>query len=154
MVAWGFGVCMILTWRSLWRALANYWHNLKDGIAWSIGNGSSIRVLDDAWLPKLGPLRPYLSPAAMAFPPHSILDLLDSNGAWDRGIICSTFRPEVLPHILGIKPPTAMDDTDRIVWRWLANLSFDLKSAYSLLSQHSWDIELPIWKTIWQIWVP
>ncbi|KAK8986478.1 hypothetical protein V6N11_010034 [Hibiscus sabdariffa] len=131
---------------SLWRALSSYWSELCAGIAWSIGNGSIIRPLDDVWVPSLGP--------DSFFPEPSLSDLLDSEGNWDRGKLAEYFTIDALPHILSIKSPDPTDIDDFIIWRWNPKHVFKTKSAYFRLASSSWDFTNPCWADIWKTRVP
>ncbi|KAK8985640.1 hypothetical protein V6N11_068888 [Hibiscus sabdariffa] len=69
----------------------------------------------------------------------SFSDLLDANGNWDHEKLAAIFHSNVLSHILGVKCPDPSDSDDMIIWRWTPNGNFQLRFAYSLLTQSLWD---------------
>ncbi|KAK8574766.1 hypothetical protein V6N12_062448 [Hibiscus sabdariffa] len=91
---------------SLWHALSSYWSKLRAGVAWSIGNGSIVRPLDDVWVPSLGPLRDYLVSPDSFFSASSLSDLLDSEGNWDCRKLVEYFTIDAFPHILSSRALT------------------------------------------------
>ncbi|KAK8996022.1 hypothetical protein V6N11_076272 [Hibiscus sabdariffa] len=42
------------------RALSSVWDSVRENICWLVGNGSDVHILDDIWVPFLGPLRQWL----------------------------------------------------------------------------------------------
>nr|GMD63060.1 uncharacterized protein LOC109153501 [Ipomoea batatas] len=74
-------------WRGIWEA----WVRLRGGLRWRIGDGKTVRVWGDAWLPSNDlpyvetPLYPTLSNA-------TVFNLLNSDGsAWDIDILNDLF---------------------------------------------------------------
>ncbi|KAK8533106.1 hypothetical protein V6N12_076387 [Hibiscus sabdariffa] len=76
----------------LWRALAKYWNVLRNGIIWSLDNGTSAHPLIDVWVLSTGPLKDYMTSDALLFLIGFFSDLLDNNGNWDRDKLCTIFH--------------------------------------------------------------
>ncbi|GMJ10000.1 hypothetical protein HRI_004669200 [Hibiscus trionum] len=126
----------------------NHWDSICSSIAWSVGNGLTLRLLDDVWLPSLGPLRHHTLIQAAELADVSISNLVDENGGWNIDLLASIFPSNVVSHILSTKCPEPSDQGDACVWRWSSNHTFYIKSAHNLLSESTWDSSFPIWKMI------
>ncbi|KAK9000016.1 hypothetical protein V6N11_082152 [Hibiscus sabdariffa] len=139
---------------SLWRALSNVWEALLSNVAWSLGNGHSVNFLTDIWIPALGPLCDFsqASPAAMS---HVSFDsVLNDNGEWDIAKLATIFTEDVLPYILGVKPPKPRDGPDRCIWHWTNHHGFELKPAYDRCAPLALEDPDPLWNRIWKLQVP
>ncbi|KAK8529359.1 hypothetical protein V6N12_060142 [Hibiscus sabdariffa] len=133
-------------------ALSNSWSDFL--LAWSIGNGNSINVFSDIWIPMLGPPRQHLLDPSMASVNLSISDLVSAEGNWDLTVLQTLFTDSAIEHIIGIKCPDPLDGNDRCMWRWTPNHNFVLKSAYMNLVDSIWLPKQAIWKVIWRLNVP
>ncbi|KAK9043442.1 hypothetical protein V6N11_071786 [Hibiscus sabdariffa] len=127
------------------------WPILRANIAWSLGNGSLIRILDDIWLPQLGPLRDHLLVGANVC---TFTDLIDASGEWDIDKLSTTFTAEAISHIINVKSPDSHDVEDMVIWRWSKRHNFEVSSAYSHITTSPWDGEDKIWDIIWKLTVP
>ncbi|KAK9025445.1 hypothetical protein V6N11_038312 [Hibiscus sabdariffa] len=52
-------------------------------MAWSLGNGTTTNILDDIWVPELGPLRDYTQNLLADTQAPSFMNLIKDNGSWD-----------------------------------------------------------------------
>ncbi|GMI86289.1 hypothetical protein HRI_002298200 [Hibiscus trionum] len=138
----------------LWRALTNHWDSIRSSIAWSLGNDHSVSLLDDVWIPSLGPLRTYTLLHAEELDTLSIPDLINANGTWNLDLLPSIFPRDVITHILSIKCPEPSDPNDVCVWRWNPLHSSSISSAYKFLSEMNWDPVSSTWKMFWKCPVP
>ncbi|KAK9025194.1 hypothetical protein V6N11_065090 [Hibiscus sabdariffa] len=138
----------------LWRALSNTWETFLSNLAWSLGNGTSVNFFTNIWVPALGLLQGFsqISPTVMS---QISFDLdLNELGEWDVMKLSLIFTVDVVPYILGIKPPNLHAGSDMCVWRWIAHHDFELKSAYSNWSQPALETPDPLSKQIWCLQVP
>jgi hypothetical protein len=94
-----------------WRSIASARGVLKLGLSWHIGNGESVRITEDTWLPMRLPESP-----------NSIRDILDKNervsllikrgyNVWDVELVYDLFSPWVARVICSISlPPRPKQD--------------------------------------------
>ncbi|KAL4282284.1 hypothetical protein GQ457_03G032640 [Hibiscus cannabinus] len=138
----------------LWRAIAKSWDILRDSIAWSIGNGTRARPLDDIWIPNLGPLRNHMHDHTSATQDLTFSDLINASGDWDIAKLQSIFTDKAISHIMGFKSPDPTDIDDSIIWPASNKNLFNIRSAHEKLASPLWDPKSPTWKTIWSLQVP
>ncbi|XP_030478315.1 uncharacterized protein LOC115695389 [Cannabis sativa] len=111
------------TWRSiLWgRDL------MKQGLIWKIGNGTTIRTIEDHWLPNCR-IKSYSSPP----PSDSTLSFfLSPSGAWDPFKLHQFFDDQLIDHILNV-PISGHGCSDDLIWSGNTSGLFTVKSAYHL----------------------
>nr|XP_045088296.1 uncharacterized protein LOC123496932 [Aegilops tauschii subsp. strangulata] len=99
------------TWRSILKGL----QLLKRGIIWRVGNGKSIKVWTDPWIPRDG-TRTVISQKG-----HNLItkvsELIDpATSSWDANLVRQTFLPEGANMILQI--PIHEDIDDFIAWHY------------------------------------
>ena len=59
-----------------WRSILKGWDMLKEGMRWRVGDGNSIRVWTDPWLPS--DFWPFVSsPVAQDFGEAKVVNLID-----------------------------------------------------------------------------
>ncbi|KAK8520057.1 hypothetical protein V6N12_004020 [Hibiscus sabdariffa] len=117
-------------------------------IAWSIGNGHSIDIFHDIWIPAIGPLHHHLIDHTAIYRGLSFADLLTEEGTWDIQRLSDLFPGWIVLHILAIKCPSSIDGNDQCVWRWTPKQNFELQSAYCVLSGSLWSEKQSIWPLI------
>ena len=65
-----------------WRSIVRGIQALKEGIIWRVGNGESIKIWEDPWIPRGTPRRPITPKGAVIL--SKVLKLIDpSTGSWD-----------------------------------------------------------------------
>jgi hypothetical protein len=140
-------------WRGIWKAREILMH----GCRWSIGNGSSIHIMEepwlrdkeDAWLP---------SPQQQGVYNIKVYDLMHSNEkSWDKEKIESLFDSHVAKRILDI-PLFGVIDDDKLSWVDNMYGEYSVRSGYNL-----WMIFLGKfqnsachgdWNSLWKIHAP
>ncbi|XP_060959161.1 uncharacterized protein LOC115699843 [Cannabis sativa] len=140
------------TWRSiLWgRDL------MKQGLIWKVGDGSTIRTIEDHWLPNCR-VKSYSSPP----PSDSTLSfLLSPSGAWDPIKLHQFFDDQLVDHILNF-PISGHGCSDDLIWSRNSSGLFTVKSVYHLAvtssdipSSSSFDQSKRFWSKIWSFSVP
>ncbi|KAL5777690.1 hypothetical protein ACOSP7_010616 [Xanthoceras sorbifolium] len=99
----------------VWRSI--FWGRevLKKGVRWRIGNGYSVSIYDDQWLPRASTFR-VLSPRYL---PEgvSVAGLIGDNGRWSEEIINRYFFPEEANAILGI-PLSRFPSCNDVQWHY------------------------------------
>ena len=111
---------------------------VKQGCRWQVGDGVSINVWNDRWLPHPTTFK-ITSPPCIFLPESAIVSALidDTVGEWKHGLINAAFLPQDANKILSI-PINKNRNRDRQVWAYTPKGSFTVNSAYKLaLSLHS-----------------
>ncbi|XP_039057386.1 uncharacterized protein LOC120200684 [Hibiscus syriacus] len=121
----------------------NYSH-----VWWSVGNGNSITFWNDNWVPSLGHLRDYARDDIHADLTQKIHNFVDVHGHWDVAALSQVFIPDVIPHVINVRPPDRNDKPDALIWRWTPELNFTIKSAYTFLMEDNWNEKSSIWKGV------
>ncbi|KAK9036041.1 hypothetical protein V6N11_078062 [Hibiscus sabdariffa] len=75
------------------------WTNLS-------GNGNSIKFWDDVWIPTLGLLRDWVTQQQHTISIIGFQDSIQDNGLWDVSELNDFFPISVVPHLLGVHPPS------------------------------------------------
>ncbi|KAL3830578.1 hypothetical protein ACJIZ3_019380 [Penstemon smallii] len=119
-----------LTWRSIWGSI----HTLQSGLRWRVGDGNTIHIWGDKWLPRshnfLVSTPPSLLPANATV--SALID--DDLGIWNRDLIFSCFSEEEAAAILSI-PLGNRVFTDSLIWHFDRSGSFTVRSAYRLIRE-------------------
>ncbi|XP_020190758.2 uncharacterized protein [Aegilops tauschii subsp. strangulata] len=103
---------------------------LREGVVWRIGDGTSIKIHHDNWLPRHGSLKP-LGQQYIAGITH-VRHLLDESGvAWDMNKVERMFTPgdaeDIKQTVIG-----GPNMRDYMAWNFSNNGQFSVKSAYHL----------------------
>ncbi|KAL4302611.1 hypothetical protein GQ457_10G021430 [Hibiscus cannabinus] len=135
---------------------------LEMGLGWRVGNGQSISIRDDAWLPGPGHGRVGNS----VYDPNFSLvsDLVDPLlNTWKEDIVLSIFPPAIAQCILCIQLPISAKP-DFIVWRGDNTGEYSVKSGYKMLvnsnqhvfqaSQHVASTTKSFYDSLWNSAIP
>jgi hypothetical protein len=115
-----------------WRSILWGTELLKEGIIWRIGNGNSVNIWSDPWLPR-GVTRRPATPKGRSLLSR-VSDLIDPNtGAWDEQLIYDTFWSDDAETIMAITTDPLM--LDWTAWHYDSKGIFSVKSAYKLAVQ-------------------
>jgi hypothetical protein len=148
---------------STWSAISYGLELLKIGVIWRVGNGKSIRVWRDNWIPRVSYMKVFSPNGDRRI--RRVSDLLDNHGLWKEELVRSKFLPIDAEAILGIRPSRRLDE-DIIAWQPEKSGIFTVRSAYKLafnncLVQCSFattsarpDSSKTCWKRIWSADVP
>jgi hypothetical protein len=132
---------------------------MKEGIIWRVGNGESIAIWDDPWLPRGTSRRPssYRGQSIATRVSELINPVTDQ---WDEELLRDLFNLEDVKEILLI--PIRPEMEDDIAWHYDNKGIFTVKSAYQLgvrlrddaLNRNASSSTTPpvqhqIWKSIW-----
>lgn len=102
---------------------------LKKGIIWRIGNGRSVRIWRDPWIPRDHSRRPITKKSNCRT--KWVADLLTDAGEWDVDRVRQIFWPIDAEVILKIRVPS-QDVSDFVAWHPDRLGRFSVRSAYSL----------------------
>ncbi|KAA3463976.1 reverse transcriptase [Gossypium australe] len=115
------------TWRSIWEAR----QILEEGVGWRIGNGESVNIWNDRWLPGPGSGRVTCQNMIIRF--TQVSDLFDrETNTWKQETIRSLLGEEQLESILTI-PLASSRPRDELIWRGDNTRVYTAKSGYRWL---------------------
>ena len=141
----------------LWRSILWGRELFLEGSRWVVGDGSSIHISKDVWIPKRSPARSYsfCGPASISF----VKDLKCENGSWNYSLIDSLFDKEEANQILSI--PVSLGVKDRLIWHFNSSGEYSVKSGYwnAIRLQgrgqvSSSEVTTLWWRTLWGLAVP
>ncbi|KAL5582506.1 hypothetical protein UlMin_014948 [Ulmus minor] len=136
---------------TFWKAIIESRDTLLRGACFQIGDGSSINIWEDPWVPKCRDFLP------RAHPNHTrdacmVKDLFSYFGHWDTRKVRSIFLPADASNILSIQLPI---HPIRDYWCWLPASSgkFSARSFYLFVNNQRFaaasNIPKKIWLSIW-----
>uniref|UniRef100_A0A453PN93 Reverse transcriptase zinc-binding domain-containing protein n=1 Tax=Aegilops tauschii subsp. strangulata TaxID=200361 RepID=A0A453PN93_AEGTS len=102
---------------------------LKKGLVWRVGNGRSIRVWRDNWIPRPFSYKPISPQGRCHF--RFVSDLRNQNGSRNYGLLTEYFVDADVREIVKIIASPRMED-DVIAWGPGKYGVFTIKSAYTL----------------------
>lgn len=145
-----------------WRSLWNSKELLQSGLIWRVGDGKSINIWGDRWLPTPSS---YLvqSPVSILTHDAKVNSLIDVNSQWwDVGLVREIFMQEEAETICNmVVCPARM--ADRLEWVGTRDGNFTVRSAYHLArtllerdrGASSTNVSLvELWRTVWSLQVP
>ncbi|XP_024164510.1 uncharacterized protein LOC112171581 [Rosa chinensis] len=116
-----------------WRSILAGRPVLKAGVKWRAGDGVSINVWHDDWIPNC-PQYQIQRPTNCQV--EKVTDLIDFNErSWIIGSVSTLFPPEMVEHILSI-PLARRPVRDRLYWRPKRRGLFTVKTAYWVAREH------------------
>jgi hypothetical protein len=123
---------MSYTWSSIQRAS---WI-LKKGGLWTVGNGASINIWEDNWLPEQEGYKVW-SQKKEGVTQNMVQDLIiPLSKSWNRGIITKLFYPIEAQQVLNI-PITDINYQDELCWPKTTDGTYTVKSGYHAIKE--WD---------------
>ena len=100
---------------------------LQRGSCWRVGNGASIRVLGDMWIPN-HPTKKVLHPTQSVEDDLTVAELIDSNTrCWDRDFILQNFHHEDAKAILHV-PLSRRYISDALFWTFNKSGEYTVRS--------------------------
>jgi ribonuclease HI len=143
----------------VWRSIRNSIPVLKEGLVWRVGDGASIRIWEDRWIPTPGshlvqsPVRALPSDAKVC----ALLDP-DTNW-WNTSMVQSIFNEEEAHVICGMAV-CPRRRKDHLVWAGTKHGDYTVRSAYHMVQENgirdsgscsnAQDMAV-LWKQIWKI---
>ena len=136
---------------------------MNSGYRWQVGDGKSIDIWIDRWLPRPSTFR-VLTPPAQLPANTRVESLIDQeNGDWNLDLIHQTFLQDDATSILSI-PLSRHKPQDRMIWAYTPKGRFTVNSTYkvaisitqtSRLAKTFHDSEQSqFWCKLWDLHVP
>lgn len=114
-----------------WRSIQKVCELLKEGTRWNIGNGATVSIWKDKWLPVSNGNR-VITPPRVLDPNSMVMELIDhQEHRWSPDLIRQIFDYSQAEEILNI-PLGDTNQRDYLVWQVSKDGSFTVKSAYHL----------------------
>jgi hypothetical protein len=112
-----------------WRSILKGIQLLKEGVIKKVGDGCSINVWQDPWVPRNG--SPFLITSRGKVLIHRVSELLDPvSGTWDFELVEDCLWPADANYVKKI--PVCLSMEDSWAWRMEPKGNFSVKSAYKL----------------------
>jgi hypothetical protein len=146
-----------------WRAIEYGLELLKKGVVWRVGDGASIRIWRDNWLPRPYSMKPIGSTRTCRL--RRVSHLIDQRyKTWDEVKVRRYFHQCDVEEIMKIKLSPNID-TDWVSWNFEKSGLFSVRSAYRLAMREKYEMgvmgssitpegERSVWKSIWRANVP
>lgn len=100
---------------------------LNQGIRWKVGNGRSILVYKDIWIPRPDTFKLMSSPFLPA--EAVVADIMDVENKWDLEKLQQHFMPEDVEAILRI-PLLRRQKEDELMWDFDKRREYSVKIVY------------------------
>jgi ribonuclease HI len=115
----------------IWRSIHNACHLVREGLIWRVGNGDTIRIWQDKWIPQKSTCM-IQSPPVILEPTATVKELMmEGAHEWNQILVNQIFSPDVAKIIFAI-PLGGNAHEDTQIWRGTAKGTFSVRSAYHL----------------------
>jgi len=133
---------------------------LLRGSRWLLGDGRSLNIWEDRWLPRPRTFKP-VTPRNERYANWRVGDLIDhDNVTWRESLVRDIFLPYDAECILSI-PLCGSWPADNLIWHYSTHGLFSVRSAYHMLVEDchaslasTSTNGLNIWKVLWKCDVP
>ena len=142
-----------------WKSIIRSKNLNKRNGRWRMGDGKTIRIFQDAWLPNSNAGRILFHRGGLALNSTTI-ELIDPNsGWWNLGLIDQCFYPPDAQIIISL-PLCITPQTDSFVWPAEKNGSYSVKSGYKILCEEqqlggplteATKAQRNLWKGVWKL---
>ncbi|CAN1316897.1 Putative ribonuclease H protein At1g65750 [Linum perenne] len=135
---------------AIWRGVLKVWHNVVNGMQWSIGNGRTTRFWTDRWLDSAQVLIDHAHNIHGVDASLLVADVCSVNGEWNTDFIFSVLPSNIALQVFRMPTPRTTLGQDSLAWGLEPNGNFSVRSAYQLLNDISTENRGPIWDFIWR----
>ncbi|CAN0920283.1 Uncharacterized mitochondrial protein AtMg00310 [Linum grandiflorum] len=113
----------------IWRSLMSAQEFLWKGLRWRIGNGTSVHIWGDWWVPTI--TDNFIPSPPIELPVDgTVRELFDpDNDNWNSALIEYCFPTAIVDAILQI-PIRDLEENDRLIWRHSKDGSYTTRSGY------------------------
>lgn len=140
----------------IWRAIESTKSLVVKRACYLVGDGTSINIWTDPWVPWLQGFIPKPKSPALPNPPTKVSSLINHNlHCWKPHIINNVFETQSAQAILSIPIPIT-SKADKLCWTLESKGAFTVKSAYKASLSHLPTHSTPLvdWKKIWKLNAP
>ena len=146
-----------------WKSILHGREVIRRGAKWRVGNGESIKVWGDNWLPSLSHPR-IQGPLTTEMQEAKVISLINPiTHQWKSTLISSAFNQDVCELIQQIQLSKTPAE-DALFWSFVQSSNYSAKSGYFFLkqevrmlatpSQQPVDPSITAWEKIWNLSVP
>ncbi|KQK16103.2 hypothetical protein BRADI_1g26757v3 [Brachypodium distachyon] len=148
---------------SSWQAIEFGLELVKKGIIWRVGNGESVRIWRDPWIPRDFSRRPITPRRSCRL--KWVSELLTQDGSWNMDLLANYFLPVDIEYIIRIRS-SPRNEEDLLAWHPDKRGLFSVRSAYHLgcvlapegqnlgATSSRPDGSSTKWKVVWNEFVP
>jgi ribonuclease HI len=142
-----------------WRSIYNAKHLLTKGLVWRVGDGTSIKIWNDRWLPTLGSHK-VQSPVQVLSADARVCDLLDTDTNWWKTDLVSRIFGVAEAEAICSIPVCPRTRQDKLVWLGTKHGVYTVRSAYHMGMENGVQDEgscsnahliAGIWKGVWKV---
>ncbi|KAL0320134.1 UNVERIFIED_CONTAM: hypothetical protein Sradi_5274900 [Sesamum radiatum] len=112
-----------------WRSIVSAQDLLSAGLRWQVGNGHTVRIWTDKWVPRPWTFKVLTAPNTLERD-ATVSELLTEEGDWNDELLNSIFQPEDVGATSGVS--TCKGTPDLLRWRYEPHGRYSVKSAYHL----------------------
>lgn len=139
----------------IWRSVLESQSIIRKGIGCKVGNGQSINILEDPWLPMIN--EAYVQTHSEILKGQLVSSLMNTNSnSWDTDLILDVFNDRDANIILSI--PVNKSIKDSWYWRREKMGQYSVKSAYLLMQEdktnNSMTANSGFWRRLWNLKIP
>ncbi|XP_030930993.1 uncharacterized protein LOC115956857 [Quercus lobata] len=145
-----------------WQSILKARRVISMGMQWRIGDGKSINVYNDSWLPGKGSKK-ILSPKSGALEGARVAALINPNTrTWDQNVLQQHFLSFEVSRIQAISLCWT-DQDDCLIWPGCKDGNYSVKTGYQLLcesatlgdaSSSDSSKQSLFWKRVWKLQIP
>lgn len=145
-----------------WMSIQSACDLIREDIIWRVGNGETICIWHDKWLPNPSTYRVQSLPAVLASS-ATVSELIDRDTWWwNHSLLEQIFSPAEVKLILSI-PISSSNQEDILLWRGTAKGDFSVRSTYHMQKeveekdQAECSLRNPsceVWRLLWKLPVP
>lgn len=117
---------------------------------WRHGDGASISLWNDVWIPSVGLLGEWASrPLNIVEANLRLYDIVNEHGGWDFGRIEQLIPFTIISSILSLIPPTRDRGADMIAWKGGSDDEFSNGATFEALLNPDLNEESNLLKLVW-----
>ncbi|KAF7822209.1 ribonuclease H [Senna tora] len=136
---------------SFWKDITRALPDLRNHIAWELGDGSKISFWDDMWVSNDMTLRQYvISSNTHVNKDDKVKDFTNDHEQWDIEKLTGVLTQPAINKIMCIVPPTRQADPDVPMWNLGKDSTFTTKSAYLCIRGLTSNNGVQGWGSIWK----
>jgi hypothetical protein len=137
----------------LWKSIVKLWPHLDDYSWWTIGDGNTIKLCQDAWIENGLRLENCNLPIPEQLRHVKLIDVADGT-RWNWNMLDSWIPPNMKAKIAALLPPDSSNGADKQVCMDNAMGLFSISKMYHALCDFNLTVMDPAWHHIWRLKVP
>ena len=111
----------------IWNSLVWGSDLLAKGLRWGVGDGASISIYNDRWIPRVSTFKVLSSPVLGGF--FKVSQLFSPSGGWNLSYLEQNFCDDDYLAIISI-PVASRSRGDFLLWHYESSGSYSMKNGY------------------------